>query len=185
MPPDTEYQVSATYLAANLSAIRQLGHYEAMLAELPPALHPAAESPSSRSWWPGAVNEQLLRALATAKGDAVVEEVGFLSIQNSIGPIVMPLLKVLLALTGSDPGTIFSRVGLLSSSSARGVKPTWKLVEPTLGELAIAYPEKIDPILGTLWHGGLRCGLAMLKRDGMITTRLIGQRSLSFLISWQ
>jgi hypothetical protein len=185
LPPDTEYQVSATYLAANLSAIRQLGHGEALLAALRPELRATAEAPSTQSWWPGAVNEQLLRALATVKSDAVVEEVGFLSVQNSIGPIVMPLLKVLLALTGSDPATLFSRLGLFLSSSARGVKPTWKLVEPTLGELSISYPVNVDPVLGTLWHGGLRCALTLLKRDGMITTRLVTDRSLSFLISWR
>jgi len=55
-PPAKTYEISATYLLANLKAIRELGYYDAWLATLPADLKEIASNPNRQNWWPGAVN---------------------------------------------------------------------------------------------------------------------------------
>lgn len=184
MPNAPGYEVSATYLDANLKAIREAGLLDTVLARLSPELKAAAQSPYGQSWWPGTVNEGLIAALCAAHGERAVEEVGFLSVQRSVGPLVMPFLKVLLAVTGADPATIFSKLGQFSSSSTRGVTIDWKLGTGQQGDLTIVYPSAVDPSVKPLWRGGLRCGLTMLKRQGRVDDRHVDARTLRYQISW-
>ncbi|MBX7100074.1 MAG: hypothetical protein K1X89_20335 [Myxococcaceae bacterium] len=179
------YEVSATYLDANLKALREAGHFDSVLAALSPELKAAAQSPYGQSWWPGKVNEGIVAALCAVHGEQAVEQVGFLSVQRSIGPLVMPFLRVLIAVTGADPKSVFSKLGQFSTSSTRGVSIDWKPGEGTRGEITVTYPTPVDPAVKALWRGGLRCGLTMLKREGRVDDQHVDARTLRYQIVWQ
>ncbi len=186
-PPPRTYEISATYLLANIKAIRELGFYDAWFGSLSDDLKEIVASPNRQNWWPGAVNERVLRALADRCGEPAVEAVGFTSVHRSIGPIVLPLLKVLLTMTSSDPNTIFSRLGQFSSTSSRGVEITWRPIDATHGEATIRYNARTEPVMKALWRGGLRSGFSLLNRQGAVdaATQSVDGRALTFLLSWK
>lgn len=151
----TGYEVSSSYVAGLAKTLKALGHLEAVRAAVGPEGQEALEHPMANRWWDGAVNEQVIGALHQAAGEAAVEQVAYRTITQSMGPIVMPLVKVTLALSASTPTSLLSRSAQFLVTSVRGLEVTWTPSGSTAGSYAVRYPGKVPRAYLWLWKGML------------------------------
>ena len=181
------YVVSATYLAGFIRALRgRTLLTPAIEAQLPEPQRSMVAMPWSTRWWEGGTTEGLTAAMLQRHGPALLEEAGFLTTRNSVGPIITPLVSVIGALFGLRPSTLFERIGELAATSIRGVSFGWKSTGPSTGELTIAYP---PPFGGTtvapLWQGTCRFIFEMSKTPGQVTATEIDGSTVTLKVSWE
>jgi hypothetical protein len=148
------YEVSATYVSGLVKALSSLNKLEVVAARLAAPARVPVDAPNQQSWWPGALTEQLIDAIEAEGGVPLLEEVGRLNVKNSIGPVVMPLVKVTFAIFGSSPARLFERMGQFSGAAQRGIDILWTPAGESAGSFEIRYPTPQHVAQGHLWRGG-------------------------------
>jgi hypothetical protein len=183
---DLTYEVSGTYVGGLAKAIRALGHAEVLLPALEADVREAFERPNAKGWWPGTTTERLLATLQGLTSLEVVEAVGNHNVAHSMGPIVMPLVKVLLAISRNRPAKLFEKMAQFSSTAVRGLDIQWELTSPTGGLFSALYPHAQPQAQGAVWRGGLLAGLDVVGHQGSVTVlpALEGGRRLRFQTAW-
>lgn len=182
----TGYEISSSYVGGLVKSLSAMGHLEAVRAEVGPEAKMALESPVSNRWWDGVVNEQLMVALQKLQGDSAVEKVSYDTIKGALGPIVMPLVKVTLALTGSTPNALLSRGGQFLSTSVRGLEVTWSPSGPTGGTYAVRYPVKVPRAYMPLWKGMMAYVFELTGVKGTVTDAVaeLDGKTFRYTLSW-
>jgi hypothetical protein len=163
-----------------------MGHLEAVRAEVGAEGKQALEQPLSNRWWDGVVNEQLMVALQKVRGDSVVEKVSYDTLKGALGPIVMPLVKVTLALTGSSPNALLSRSGQFLSTSVRGREVTWTLSGTAVGTYAVRYPVRVPRAYLPLWKGMMSYVFELTGVKGSVTdaTADLDGQTFRYTLRW-
>lgn len=184
---DSSYEVSGTYVGGLAKAITALGYAKVLLPALSVELREAFERPNSKRWWPGTTTEQLLSTLEGLAGNEAVVAVGKHNVMHSMGPIVMPLVKVLLAVSSNRPAKLFEKMAQFSSTAVRGLDIRWELTGPCAGLFSARYPHPQPSAQGAVWRGGLLAGLDIVAHQGTVTQQpaLEGGRTLRFEAAWQ
>ncbi len=146
----------------------------------------ALAAPSSQRWWPGELHEEVYVVLSKVAGDEAVERVGQVTVRNSVGPIVMPVVRVTLALLGSTPGSLLARANQLVTSSVRGLTVSWAPDGPTAGAVEARYGQAVPPAYVPLWRGMMRYVFEITETTGTVTdTQLTADRQAVYLrLSW-
>lgn len=186
-PTTGPYLVSATYFAGFIRALRgRTLLTPAIEAELPQPQREMVAMPWSTRWWEGGATEGLTTIMLQRHGPALLEEVGFLTTRNSVGPIITPLVSVIGALFGLRPSTLFERIGELATTSIRGVSFDWKSTGPSTGTLTIIYPTPFGgPTVAPLWQGTCRFIFETSKTPGQVTATEIDGSKVTLTVSWE
>ena len=181
------HEISGSHLANLKKALQKLGLLERVVARLPTAAANAIADPGRLGWWPGSLSQDILLGVREVGGLEAVERLGSANVEVGAGPIVMPLVKVLLALGGSKPSSFFGRIAQFSSTSERGTKITWADLDDKHGKITVEYPDPVDEVVLTVWRGGISKGFDVLSRSGRVdsATRSADGRTLTFLLSWE
>lgn len=103
--PDLE--VSALHVKGFANLIDLDAQKEAIFSSLSPETKEALQNPNSKRWHQGMVVEEIVTALFRVGGAAKVEDMNYLLASRSFGPILNPLLKVVVAISGASPSTLF------------------------------------------------------------------------------
>lgn len=180
------YMVSSTYVGGFIRALRSLALLPPELeAKLGPALRAMIASPYAQGWWDGSLTEQLVTVILEQHGPDRLEEAGFFTTRNSVGPIITPLISVIGAIFGLRPSTLLDRVGDLASTSVRGVELSWTSTSETTGVLKIVYPAPHGGrLVEPLWRGSCRFIFEVSKANGKITESKVDGSAVTLTLSW-
>jgi hypothetical protein len=174
------WQVSATYLQSMIRACRALGHEARLLAKVSPETKAMLVSPHAQAWWPGDVLIDCVGALGVEAGN----EVSIRASRDGMGPLVKPLVGVLLALTKSPIRALIDRLDTFVSAGVKGVKTNFTPnAEGNGGEVTFTFPEPVIPEMATAWTGLFDVGFS-LARSGRVVSQTIEGAVHRFIVAW-
>ncbi len=165
--------------------MKQLNVFNAVQANLGPAVAEVLRDPYAQRWWAGPLLEELTGALLLVDGEALVRKVGNVAVFESVSAIVRPLFSVILAVAGPSPATLFSRLGQLSQSSIRHVQFEWTARGPCAGTLVIVYPTHVPAAYVEWWFGAIDLVYSETKRKGEPTRSSHSGGRLQFEVGWK
>jgi hypothetical protein len=119
-------------------------------------------------WWNGEVNAQVMGTMQSLRGDSGVEKLAYDTMKSALGPIVMPLVKVTLALTGSTPSALLARSNQFLLTSVRGLETTWNPTGPNSGIYLVRYPSRGPRAYLPLWKGSLAYVFELTGVEGTV-----------------
>lgn len=185
MTESTSYEVSSTYARGFAKAVQDLGLRKALEPRLSPVAKQFLDDPGANRWWPSAAVEQCTHLIQEIHTDPTLLEVGYRTISSTVGPILLPLVKVSLTLFGASPATLLKRVAELSATSLRGVGSSFKAGGPKDCELSLLYPTQVPLGYSALWEGAIRwvCETADGKNPRIELLSHTG-KTLNFKVSW-
>jgi hypothetical protein len=183
---ETGYELSANYMNGLVKSVRDAGYLEAILVGLPADPRSAFTRPAMQPWWDAGFAEQLVLAVFKQFGERAVEQVGYGVVAETMGPLVMPQIKALLASGGSAPQTLFARIEGLIASAVRPVTAKWTAAGEKGGTLTLQYPKPIRRGIAFLWRGAIRYVFEITQTAGKIESEALDEQSgnLRFAVSW-
>jgi hypothetical protein len=183
----TAYEVSSWYVAGLAKTLQAQGLFEAVSAAIGPEGKRALEQPLSSRWWDGEVNGQIMATLQSLRGDSAVEKLAYDTMKGALGPILMPLVKVTLALTGSTPSGLLSRSSQFLSTSVRGLEATWTSDGPTSGTYVVRYPSRGTGAYLPLWKGTLVYVFGLTGAEGTVHEAKVDPdgQTFRYTLSWK
>lgn len=153
------FEVSSVNLSAMGKALLASGRAGEVYALLSPEARATFENPLSARWHPGAHAIEGWAAIVQVGGMKWLEDLNFELTRKSFGPIVGPLVKIGLTISGSSPATLLSRLGEITSVALRGLAFDWKATGTSAGVLTLRYPLAVPPtVVEGGWRGILRVG---------------------------
>jgi hypothetical protein len=184
--PGTKYEASGVHIAGVVKAARELGVLEAALARVSPEAREVLNAPHRQRWAPGSVLQELRVAIVETSSPEMLANVNYLLARDSMGPIVMPLLKVAMALTGRTPASVFSRLGEIEKTAMRGVEVEWTTSGDKSGVMIIRYPDKLPTIVHHAWEGVFRFGFELAGARGHVAryAYIEGGKAIRFELQW-
>ncbi len=144
------------------------------------------KDPTARRWWPGAAYNQLALAVVAESSTEEFESICVEMAQHTFGPIVAPMVKVTLALVGSTPGSLLSKLGLLAQVAIRGPTFTWASTGATSGTLTVKYLGPTQPgVAIPSWRATIRYACELTNK-GRITRAQATADNVSFIfdVAW-
>lgn len=158
-----DFKISGMTLKAFLDVLETRDLRGAVVARLSPEGQEVCASPMGRRWHPGAIGEELWGAILQQGGPTLYEDVSYEMTRRSFGPVVGPLLKVALALTGTSPAAVFSRMNQLSSLALQDVRFDWEAKDATSGVVTVSYPRSLPlEVIEPGWRGIFRMGAELV-----------------------
>ena len=124
------------------------------------------DHPYDEKWVSAQVIEDLINCLADAHGPDALDEVNFAMTKDSLGKVVLPMLRVALAITGRSPATIFSRLGDSVKVAMKGVEVKWTPDGPNAGRVTLRYPQSMPQVVHYAWRGVFRFAWDLTGRQG-------------------
>lgn len=107
-----DFELSAVNLAAMGKALAASGRQQEVYALLSPDARTAWENPHSTRWHTGRFAVEGWMAIIKLGGKPWLEELNYDLTRKSFGPIVGPLVKIGLTLSGQGPASVFNRLGV-------------------------------------------------------------------------
>ena len=180
------YLASSVHIAGFVAATRRLGFMEKVLPLLSPETKKVVESPYDQKWVSAHVIQDLSNALADAHGPEALEKVNYMMTNDSLGKLVLPMLRVALAITGRSPATIFSRLGDTLKVAMKGVTVKWTPDGPNAGRVTLTYPEPMPLVVHYSWKGVFRFAFDLTERKGQLVAHryLDGNKIIELDVSW-
>lgn len=187
MPTPEPYEASAVHVAGFVAAARAVGALEPALPHLAPSTRAVLDQPYAAKWVPAAVIQDLTATIAARVGPEVLDELNYRMTKDSLGRLVLPLLKVALTLTGRTPATIFSRLDDSVRVAMKGVRATWESTGPQGGTVRISYPVPPPPVVHLAWRGVFRFGFELTGTRGALDRfeYVDGGKTLVLRVSWR
>jgi hypothetical protein len=182
------FEISALHLRAMIKALREAGLYEEVLAHVSPATRETMDNTYSHVWHPGTVIEEIWRVVVSLHGPAQLADLNYSLSKKTFGPVIMPLVKVALTLSGGgNPASIASRLDALLRLAIREVQILWEQTDKQAGELLINYPRPVVREVEQAWRGVLRFMFELSASDGSVEIfeYLNEGRQLRIVIAWQ
>ena len=181
------YDVNSLYVGGIVKTLRTAGRYDAVFAAADAAVKATMQNPGAQRWWPGIIHENMYVAIQKTQGDQVVEKTALDTLRNTLGPIVMPLVMVTLALVGTTPGSLLSKANQFISNSVRGITLTWVSEGKNTGLFEARYPNEVPPAYVFLWRGTMSYVFELTKALGSVgeAALLPDRHGVSLRISWK
>ncbi|MFT3843058.1 MAG: hypothetical protein QM723_39075 [Myxococcaceae bacterium] len=149
-------------------ALTQAGIYDTFAAAVQPPTRAALAEPNAESWFPGAVVEDIWQTLVKKYGPQQLSDINYLVAKQSFGPVVMPVIKVALALTGNSPASVAARLESMLKLAIRPVKIIWHATDANSGTITIQYPRPIVLVAEHAWGGVFRFMFEITGRQGTV-----------------
>jgi hypothetical protein len=160
------YEVSSVALGSLVKAAKELEVLDKALPRLSPSARDAVAAPHRQRWWPAPILQELTAAIAETSSREALTEANYRLTKESMGPIVMPIIRVAMALTGRNPATVFARLDDAMAAAMHGVAISWRSTGPNGGSLTFRYPEKVPRITHDAWEGVFRFAFELTGHKG-------------------
>ncbi len=141
-PVDVGYQVKGATLRAYLRVLERDRSFAAVRAKVSPESRALFDAPPpASSWMDASTLEEIMDAVYATGGDAAVRQLSHAA-QETLIPLLSPLIEGALRLFGASPATLFARLGLLTRTSLRGVDFKWTPKGPHHGDVEVHFVER-------------------------------------------
>lgn len=180
------YLASSVHIAGFVNAAKQLGLFEKVLPLLNAETRHVLDHPFDQKWVTAHVIQDLTARIAEAHGAEKLDALNFVMTRDSLGKLVMPLLRVALAITGRSPATIFSRLGDSVKVAMKGIDASWLPDGANAGRVTLRYPEVPPQVIHHCWQGVFRFAFELTGRDGRLVAHryLDAGKTLELEVSW-
>lgn len=183
LPVSSDYEVSAHYVS---STAKLLEHHR-LLHVCPPGAAPMLENPWARWWWPGRDVEAVFAAVRRHAGDDALRTLSEALLRQHMLPRAAPVVSWLVSLSGVKPGTLLSRLDLLSKMLLRGVSFEWASSGAQSGTVRVRYPAPaLDPeVTVQVWRGMLAQTFVLTHVAGEVTAISCDGGVLEAQLAWR
>lgn len=180
------YLVSSVHVAGFVAAMKRQGLMEKVFPVLAAETRHVLDHPYDQKWVSAHVIQDLTNSVATAHGPDALDQVNYMMTNDSLGKLVLPMLRVALAITGRSPATIFARLGDSLKVAMKGVTAKWTPEGANAGRVTLTYPEPVPRVVHYAWRGVFRFGFDLTERKGQLVAHryLDGGKLLELDVSW-
>lgn len=182
-----EFENSSTYLQAIAKELEHEGLLQDVLAAMPPDCRPGFERPLVRRWWPGQVLGEANDIVIRLRDAATLERVVLHALRNSMGKVIGPLVKVMLSLSGSSPGSLLNNAERLMTAGVRGLRFGWTQSGPNDGEFTVYYPVPITHGFVVHYRAIMFHVLNLTQREGDVDGGVLrdGGKTVALRLHWR
>jgi hypothetical protein len=174
-------------LRGYLRAIESLG----LRSSIEPLLTPRtaalfADPPLPTEWVSLDPLVDRLDAVRRNSGANMVRQVARRNFEQSLSPLLRPVLQGLLGVFGSSPHILLERIDMIIRNSGRGVTCTYTQSTPRSGTVVIRYIAPVDPVLWNSWAGLGEALVAICDVQPVVRIRSAhdNNREAEFSLSW-
>ncbi len=180
------FEISSLHLSSVGKALKDAGIHDAAIGSLQPATRAALDEPNLQRWFAGSIVEDVWQTVATHFGFEKLAEINYRVAKQSFGPVVMPVIKVALALSGSSPASVAGRLESMLKLAIREVKIVWAASGANGGTITITYPRPVVAVAEHAWRGVFRFMFEITGRQGGIdrVEVLEGGSQFRFAVRW-
>ncbi len=179
-----QFEISAMNAGAMDKALVE--KREELYALVSPEARHAFHEPHSARWHSGRFAVEFWTALITLGGKPMLEDFNYRMSKKSFGPVVGPLIRIGMTLSGSTAATMFAKIESLTSLALRGLTFDWKPSGPNGGVQTITYPIPVPAdVMDAAWRGVYRVGAELMGKTVRIDRfEALSDRSCRFEVSW-
>lgn len=179
-------RVGFTGLVASLRvhpvAQKVIPHLQEPLAAL-------VEHPERQPWIDGSLVEQLSKSVFDAGGTRALDEVYFGHVNHRLGGMMIPFVKVALALAKNDPRAFLGRMNVALGPVSKGLRCDWREATPTSGILSVSHGGQPPPAYSVgSWAGILRFGFSLCGKESSFRYAVVEEPSsgaaMDYEVSW-
>ncbi len=180
------YLASSVHIVGFVNAAQQLELMEKVLPLLTDETRHTLENPYEAKWVPARIIQDLTLRIAQVHGPEILDPLNFLMTKDSMGKMVLPMLRVALAITGRSPASVFARVGESVKVAMQGVDATWAAKNDTSGRITLRYVEAPPQVVHHAWKGVFRFAFELTDREGQLDSHryLDAGLTLELDVSW-
>lgn len=168
------------------NGLRAEGLFEAVNAAVSEETRAALADPRTKKWHPSRVALDIQGAIIRLASTDKLSDVYFRMTRDAFGPVMGPLIKVALALGGSNPATLFGKLGTLLKVSAQGVASTFTSTGKNSGTVTLDYVCDMPAVpVEHSWRGILRYGdLVVNEKIRILRFEVVTPRQFVFSVEW-
>ncbi len=180
------YLASSVHIVGFVNAANQLGLMERVLPLLTEETRHTLEHPYEAKWVPARIIQDLTSRIAEVFGPEVLDPLNFVMTKDSMGKLVLPMLRVALVLTGRSPASVFARVGDSVKVAMQGVNASWVPKDDTSGRITLRYVQPPPQVVHHAWKGVFRFAFELTNREGQLDAHryLDAGLTLELDVSW-
>ncbi len=180
-----DFENAGTYVNAIATELVAAGMMPALLARVGPLVREGLEQPLSRKWWPGAVIGESNELVVARFGAPALERVVLAALNNRMGVVVGPLVKVTVSLSGMKPGTLFAGAPRVFAAGVRGLTVDWTADGASGGLFRIGYPSPVTASFVAHFRAIAHYILSLAQRKGEVKGALSADhRAVELHVRW-
>lgn len=184
------WQYSRLGFAGLVGALRSHPVWPQVEGQLREPLASLVSNPQKQTWVDGSLIEELSESVFNAGGAAAVEDIYFRHVNHRLGGLMIPFVKVALALARNDPRAFLSRMNISLAPVSQGLVCTWTELTPTSGVVSVAHGDHRPPLhsrgawVGIIKFGFDLCGLReRFTCEASVETSK--SSSLNYRVAWK
>jgi hypothetical protein len=177
---------SGTLFRGYLGFLRSKNLFDAVRAKVSPATAKLFDNPPAPSVWnDGKHFEEVLTAVHELATPESVQLLGFFTSKEASGPIVSPIIRTMVALSGTSPASIVSKMDRVTSMLTRGYGFAYQPSSETAGTVTIWTDEPKHAAVWHSWQGTFVYFFEMTKVRGTATVQIQPNRcGAAYPLSW-
>lgn len=187
-PPPEVRRVSGTLIRGYLKTMGRMGLLEPARRVMSPEAAALADKPPFPTTWIGArAHNGVLEAVHQVAGDEGCRELGYENARSSFGQIIVPIVRAILAISGANPASLFSKLDRICAPIIQGKSFEYTPLTPTSGRLEIRSVDRVPRCVYVTWEGALRFAFDMTRVQGTVSPCRISPNGAGAVydLSWQ
>jgi hypothetical protein len=142
-----------------LAELRSRGLFEVVREGVSPQAQAMMDSPPLHiAWAPSHPYEELWDRLGGLFGREKVQEIAYACTLNAIGPLITPLIRTYIKLSGASLATTLGHMGSAVAVQYRGVQLDYQPDTDHSTYLTMRFPDPVSDFIYASWEGAFRYG---------------------------
>lgn len=178
-----DYEFSTGYVQAVVNALKRSPKAQQIYGRLSFDARQLYDNPWSSPWQPATPFEELGEIATQELGDNVFDQVTHATMQERMGPILLPMLKSTLA--AKSPGGVLKKLNDLVKVAIKGVEIAYQAEGTHAGVVTVVYPRPVKPHVVTSWLGVIRFVFDITTQGTVTQSQQVGDgATLQFVVTW-
>jgi hypothetical protein len=142
-------EVKGSIVRSLVAAIAAHGQRDAVAARVSPAARALLTDPPLPTMWiDGRLSLELYQAVYDAAGAEQLRRISREAIERGVVPLLRSIIERVLAIFGTSPATLLSRLDRAAAGTTRGLVYRYEAIDDTSGRFEIEFPSLTDVPFG-------------------------------------
>jgi len=160
---------TATLFRGYIVSLKKMGWLPAVRERVSPEVVELIDRPPFPTQWINVrAHEEVMAALGELAGDPALRQLGYEASRDACGPIITPIIRTLMAISGASPATIFAKLGRISAVVLRGSSFLYTPRSPASGTLEIRIDDPAPRASFVCWEGALASAYDLTDVKGSV-----------------